>query len=191
MVAVTVAAVGGETRERRVRLAMWHFAGLAVGAFILALLATAVGHGLPVPEPEAPAILGAASVLWGITTAAGRPLPVVSSAAQVPAAWFHTMTPRQFAFGYGVGLGLGVLTRIRSFSFFAFVGLLVLLADPLIGIVVAGLYASARAVPVFMASLSDRKDRVLSDEGSLRSAVVRADGVALILVGVALVSSLV
>lgn len=189
MVGAMLAAVGGERRRKRIGAVVWHVAGLAVGASVLALAAAMIGLALPLPRRETAVVLGAAALLWGIASLRGRPLPLPSRVAQVPSAWSYTMTPSQFMFGYGVGLGLGGLTRIVSFSFYAFVGIVVLAADPLIALVAAQVYAAARGAPIVLAAITDRPaEDIIAFTSARRTFGLRLDAVLLTSVGFALIS---
>jgi cytochrome c biogenesis protein CcdA len=187
MVATTIAAVRGDDRTRRLRVALWHVAGLALGAGALALLVFAAGAVLPLPRVPLGLVLSVAAFLWGVSVLAGRPLPVASSAAQVPLAWRYTMTPPQYAFSYGVGLGLGVFTRILSFSFYALVGLLLFVDDPFAALLIGELYALARGAPVVAAALVDRSAEEIVERTEAWSGLAfRMDAATLLVLAAAL-----
>ena len=97
------------------------------------------------------------------------------------------MAPAQYSFSYGIGLGLGVLTRVRSFSTYAFLVLIVLLHNALIGVGVALFYAVARSVPVLVAAFSHRgvEEFIEKTEG-WRAMAAQVDALVLLLVGFAL-----
>lgn len=188
MVATTIAAVGGDKRRDRIAVASWHVAGLIVGASILAMLASGLGGALPLPRIPLALALGSAAVIWGISSLLDRPLPVASSSAQVPLAWRYTMSPPQYAFSYGVGLGVGAATRVLSFSFYVFVGLVFLIGDIVAGLMAAQAYALVRSAPVVAASLVDRSaEEMISRTGRWRVVALRADAAILVFVGTTLI----
>lgn len=190
MVAATFAAGSGDRHRNRLRFALWHAGGLALGAAMLALAASALGAALPVQGPWVAVFLGAAAALWGAARLVGRPLPVLTSKAQVPRAWRYTLTPPQYLFSYGVGLGLGALTRVPTLSFYVFVGTLLMIApNVLAAVLVAQCYALARAIPVG-AALAGRRgaEQFFNRIGPWQSAAVRVDAVVLVAVGTVLIA---
>jgi hypothetical protein len=187
MVATITAAVGGGRRASKpLRLVLWHWAGLALGASALAAAVSAVALAVPVPRVALAALVAVPSLAWGLAAAVGRPLPVATPHKQVPLAWRYAMTPAQYSFCYGVGLGAGVFTRIMSFSFYAFVGSLLLVRDPLLAVGIAQLYAAARVAPVVAALLVDRPAEELVEQAlSWRAIALRFDGAVLVLAALA------
>jgi hypothetical protein len=187
MVATITAAVrGGRPASKPLRLVLWHWAGLALGASALAAVVSAVALALPVPRAALVALVALPSLAWGLAAAIGRPLPVATPHRQVPLAWRYAMTPAQYAFCYGVGLGAGVFTRIMSFSFYAFVGSLLLVRNPLLAVAISQLYAAARVAPVVAALLVDRPAEELVEETlPWRVIALRFDGAVLVLAALA------
>jgi hypothetical protein len=188
MVATITAAVrGGRPVAKPLRLVLWHWSGLALGATALALAVSGIALAVPVPRVALAALVAVPSLAWGLAAAIGRPLPVATPHRQVPRAWRYAMTPAQYAFCYGVGLGAGVFTRIMSFSFYAFVGSLLLVRDPLLAIGIAQVYAAARAAPVVAGVLVDRPAEELVDRTlPWRRLALRFDGLVLILAALAI-----
>jgi cytochrome c biogenesis protein CcdA len=187
MVATTTAAVRGG-RSSPAAMSLWHLAGLLLGSTVLALALAGIGALLPLPRRELVIAVGGAASLAGLATLASRPLPVVSSAAQVPEAWRHTLSPAQYAFAYGTGLGLGVFTRIPSWSYHLLLALIVALGDPVLAILAAPTYALARGVPVILAAGSGRPGQaVIEAMAGWRGAAFRLDAALTLVVGVGLI----
>jgi cytochrome c biogenesis protein CcdA len=188
MVATATAAVsGGQSKLSRV--VFWHLAGLAIGAGLLGLIISMIGASVSIPAFASAVLLGTIALLWGGATLLGRPLPVVSTSAQVPLAWRYTLGPGQYAFGYGVGLGLGVLTRVSSLSLYAFFGVLLLLGDPLAGLMLSQVYAVARAVPLLFAADTGRSAVDVGLTERWRWRIKRLDAAALVAGGSVLLAS--
>jgi hypothetical protein len=185
MVAAILAAGSGERRRDRITLALWHLAGLELGAVALALAVSVVAVVLPLPQTVLGVAIAAAALVWGGAALLGRPLRLGSSSAQVPRWWQYTLTPRQFAFSYGVGLGIGFLTRILTISFYVLLALFLLAGNPIGAIVAASAYGFARGVPVLLAAADGSTAEEISEKTEhLRSIALRADSVVLVAIGV-------
>jgi hypothetical protein len=140
---------------------------------------------VPLPHTVLAVVVAAAALVWGGASLLGRPLPLLSSHAQVPRAWQHTMTPRQFAFSYGVGLGIGFLTRVLSISFYVLIALFLLAGNPLGAIAAASAYAVARGLPVLLAAADGSPAEEIGERTErFRPIAHRADSVALVAIGV-------
>jgi hypothetical protein len=187
MVATTTAAVRGG-RSSPAAMSLWHLAGLVLGSTVLALALAGIGALAPLPRRELVIAVGGAASLAGLASLASRSLPVLSSAAQVPEAWRHTLCPAQYAFAYGTGLGLGVFTRIPSWSYHLLLALILVLGDPVLALLAAPTYALARGVPVILAAGSRRPGHaVVEAMAGWRGAAFRLDAALTLVVGVGLI----
>jgi hypothetical protein len=185
MVASTLAAGSGERRRDRLLLAGWHLAGLLVGAVALALAVSLVAAVVPLPRSAFAVAVAVAALLWGGASLLGRPLPVVSSSAQVPQAWLYTLNPRQYVFSYGVGLGVGFLTRILTISFYVLVALFLLAGNPVGAIAAATAYGFARGLPVLLAAADGSSAEQIGEKTEhIRAIALKADSLALVTIGV-------
>ncbi len=188
MVAVTGAAVSGESTRDRFQLGLWHLAGLLLGAGVLGLLMSATGEVAGLPDRPILVALGALMVGCGVAALGGRPVPVPSSRAQVPRAWRYTMTPAQYAFAYGVGLGLGLTTRVLSVSLYALVLLIAVAGDVRVGVPLAIAYAITRALPVFLALARPDAPRLIDGGDRWRARALALDGAVVAGAGMTLVA---
>jgi hypothetical protein len=185
MVAAILAVVSGERRRNRITLALWHLAGLLLGAVALAVAVSLLAAILPLPHTVLGVAVAAAALVWGGAALLGRPLPLASSSAQVPRWWQYTLTPRQFAFSYGVGLGIGFLTRILTISFYVLVALFLLAGNPIAAITAAGAYGFARGLPVLLAAADGSSAEEIGEKTEhLRAIALKVDSLALVTIGI-------
>jgi hypothetical protein len=76
---------------------------------------------------------------------------------QLPVAWRSRLPMPVAAAGYGVLLGLGFTTFVLTYGVWALMGIALLVADPLVGLVVGVAFGAGRALPiVLLAPFADR-----------------------------------
>jgi hypothetical protein len=135
----------------RLRYALWVCCWVVSHVAGGALLGGALGWLGARLSPAAQAVgLGAASAgcLAGALHHLGVvELPLPHCPRQVPRAWMFRWPCELTALGYGLQLGSGVLTRIKSASFHAALGLALLCGSAAGGATVLGLFGLARALP--------------------------------------------
>lgn len=156
MVASTIAAVRGDRAPSYSVLALIHAAGLLTGAIALMALLVAAGALIENVPGASQAIAGVGAVfalIWGMAALSWKPFAVPSRRWQVPLAWRYLLRPSMYMYWYGVGLGLGFLTHLRTLSLYLCAICVLVLAVPVIAVIVAIVYAGARAFPVVATSI--------------------------------------
>lgn len=122
-------------------------AGVAAGAVGMALRDLALGS--IVARATLGTALVAVALIAEVAAAAGRShLP--SLRRQVNKEWLDRYRGWVYGLGFGVQLGTGVVTIVNSAATYAFLGLVVVLASPVIGCVVGLVYGAVRAAPLLM-----------------------------------------
>jgi hypothetical protein len=126
--------------------------GGSITFLLLALLGDLLGASGPARYVLAAALAIAAAA------AEARGLRIVPQVRrQLPVAWRSRLPMPLAAAGYGVLLGLGFTTFVLSYGVWALMGIVLLVADPVAGLVVGIAFGVGRALPiVLLAPLADR-----------------------------------
>lgn len=164
--------------------------GALFGA-LLGLLGSSVSFMLPALSTAQP-VLGMAALVFALVEMRALPLKVPFCARSVPQSWWRRYGEIYGAIAYGAVLGIGITTVIPFISFY-FITLVAVLAGPMSGGFIIGMYGFGRALPVLVGSAALARGLGVAEvagwAGDRRREAHALCAAALILVGLVLLIS--
>ncbi len=131
-----------------------HFAAATGGGALLGLLFAFAGRILSPPTEVLP-VAAVLTLLYALREVGIVHLPAIDRIAAVPFAWRVRFGAVRASWLYGLALGFGFSARTPFVSFHMVLLWLILLGDPVLGLVVGATYGMTRAlIPLFALALS-------------------------------------
>lgn len=164
---------GGDRRGRRAAAVAAFSLGCLLGGIVTFGVIALIGSAIP---DSARWIVAIPLVAAAAGDAMGAPV-IPRIARQVPEPWRRILPPPVALLAYGILLGLGLTTFVMSYALWASLVAVLLIGDPLLGVIAGVAFGVGRAVPVAAIAmlwerpLADRVlERMLLDGSALRRA---------------------
>lgn len=165
-----------EATQPRIWWRMVCYAGALIASSVgVGFILGAVGALASVPNDGMEAMVGSAALLIAAREFGIVRTPLPSLNRLVPREWLRLGLYRG-AILYGAVVGLGFVTRAPYGSYHVLLMLQFLTADPAYGATLGAIYGVARAVPVLVAILPDRRDVEPRRLGSKAGTLLTRDG---------------
>jgi hypothetical protein len=157
MVGTILSMVHRERQQRKTTRILWlHSVGYLVGSALMGGMLAVLGKfalgGVPptVRGFLAFVLPGSIGLLYSAREMGLIKLPTPQCKWQVPHQWCYLLPEKLTSFLYGIGLGFALLTRIPVSSFYAAALWVVLVGEPLLGMICMALFGIGRALSLIL-----------------------------------------